>query len=172
MHCVNCKSEIPEVRVQLGYSDCVDCSTVEQVGCIDICYHKTGNTIQVTDKATAAKVNKLSQRAGYGIMRGLRGGKSPKSNTRLTGSVAIFRMPTEEDYARTLKQLEHNLDRGRDWCIDWIESLYASHVISSTHVFNLRTIINTLLPIPDKITYTEDDKVDDEIAYAFRNWKM
>jgi hypothetical protein len=172
MHCVNCKSVIPQGRVDLGYKECVDCSTVEAVSCVDITYHKTGNTIQVMDKATADKVNKLSQRAGYGIMRGLRGGKSPKSNTRLTGSVRVFRIPTDEDYARTLKELEFNLDRGRDWCIDWIESLYASHTISSTHVFNLRTIVNTLLPLPDKATYTEDNKVDDEIAYAFRNWKM
>ena len=172
MNKCKCGTMIPEGRINLGYKECIDCSTVEAVSCVDITYHKTGNTIQVMDKATAAKVNKLAQRAGYGIMRGLRGGKSPKSNTRLTGSVATFRMPTEDDYMRTLKQLEHNLDRGRTWCIDWIESLYTSHVISSTHVFNLRTIVNTLLPIPQQpINNTDNYKVDDEIAYAFRNWK-
>ena len=171
MHCINCNTQIPQGRIDLGYKECVDCSTVEAVSCVDITYHKTGNTIQVMDKDTATKVNKLAQRAGYGIMRGLRGGKSPKSNTRLTGSVAIFRQPTEADYMRTLKELEHNLDRGRDWCIDWIESLYASHTINSKHTFNLRTIINTLLPIPQQQDTYTDYKVDDEIAYAFRNWK-
>jgi len=172
MHCVNCKSEIPEVRVQLGYSDCVDCSTVEQVGCIDICYHKTGNTIQVTDKATAAKVNKLSQRAGYGIMRGLRGGKSPKSNTKTSGRVPVFRKPTEEDYARTLAELEFNIDRGAAWCKDWIAGLYKSHHINSTHVRYLNTIIDTLIPQPKVELINTDYKVDEQIAYAFKNWRM
>jgi len=171
MHCVKCKSDIPQVRVDLGYRECVDCSSVEQVGCVDITYHKTGNTIQVMDKQTAAKVNKLSQRAGYGIMRGLRGGSTPKSKTKI-GNIRIFRQPTEADYARTLKELELNLDRGRDWCLKWIADLYSSHVINSKHCFNLRTIIDALLPKPTPIINTNDDyEVDEQIAYAFRNWK-
>jgi hypothetical protein len=172
MHCVKCKQVIPQGRLALGYKECVSCSTVEAVSCVDITYHKTGNTIQVMDKTTADKVNKLAQRAGYGIMRGLRGGKAPKSNTRLTGSVAIFRQATEDDYMRYLKELEQNLDRGRDWCIEWIESLYDARAINSKHIFNLRTIINTLLPKPQQPTYTEEVNIDEEITYAFRNWKQ
>ncbi len=172
MHCVNCKSEIPQVRIELGYSDCVDCSTVEQVSCIDICYHKTGNTIQVTDRATAARVNKLSQRSGYGIMRGLRGGTSSKSKVKTSGRVPIFRVPTEEDYVRTLKELEYNLDRGSSWCKDWIARLYSTHHISGTHVRHLNTIIDTLLPEVKDDIVTDDYVVDEQIAYAFKNWRI
>ena len=84
MKCIKCSNSISQQRLKALPSTkvCVNCSTVEAVGCVDICYHKTGNTIQVMDKESAAKINKLSQRAGYGIMRGLRGGSTPKSKTK------------------------------------------------------------------------------------------
>ena len=59
MNCKNCKKEIPQGRVDLGYKVCVDCSDVERYGCVDIVYHKTGNTIQIMPQEDAAKINKL-----------------------------------------------------------------------------------------------------------------
>ena len=32
----------------MGNSECVGCSSVERVGVVDVVYHKTGNTIEVT----------------------------------------------------------------------------------------------------------------------------
>jgi len=167
-----CNNIIPQGRVDLGYSECVDCSTVEAVGCVDICYHKTGNTIQVMDKASAAKINKLAQRSGYGIMRGLRGGTASKSKTKTSGSVPVFRIPTEDDYARTLRDLEYNIDRGAAWCKSWIDGLYRSHTLSGTHVRYLNTIIDTLIP-PTVYKQTNiNNEVDEQIAYAFKNWRQ
>ena len=68
MICKSCKTTIPQGRVDLGYTECVDCSTVEAVGCVDICYHKTGNTIQILPKAQAQRIRKLTERRGYGTM--------------------------------------------------------------------------------------------------------
>ena len=64
MKCIKCSNSISQQRLKVLPSTkvCVNCSTVEAVGCVDICYHKTGNTIQVMDKESAAKINKLSQR--------------------------------------------------------------------------------------------------------------
>jgi len=166
-----CNAAIPQVRIDLGYKVCVDCSTVEQVACVDITYHKTGNTIQVMDRASAAKINKLAQRSGYGIMRGLRGGKASKSNTKTSGSVPVFRVPTEDDYARTLRDLEFNIDRGAAWCKSWIDGLYRSHTLSGTHVRYINTIIDTLIPPIVKKYIADDYVVDEQIAYAFKNWR-
>ena len=71
MQCNKCKSEIPAKRVELGYKVCVKCSTVESYGCVDIVYHKTGNTVQPVDKRTAELINKASRRSGFGVMRGM-----------------------------------------------------------------------------------------------------
>ena len=50
MKCNKCNKEIIQGRVDLGYKDCVKCSTVEGYGCVAITYHKTGNTIQIMSK--------------------------------------------------------------------------------------------------------------------------
>ena len=63
-----CSKEVPEIRVKLGYKTCVGCSTVEAYGCINITYHKTGNTIQIMPKEQAARIRKLTERRGYGTM--------------------------------------------------------------------------------------------------------
>ena len=67
-----CNKTIPKARINLGYNTCVDCSTVKPYGCVNITYHKTGNTIQITSQDVANKLRKLSARSGYGIMRGIK----------------------------------------------------------------------------------------------------
>jgi len=76
MNCAKCKNEIPAKRAELGYKVCVKCSTVESYGCVDIVYHKTGNTVEITDSKTADAINKASKRSGYGVMRGMTKGGS------------------------------------------------------------------------------------------------
>ena len=65
-----CKNIIPNVRVQLGYKTCVNCSTVERYGCAPLINHKTGNSIQIMSSSDAAKIAKLTRRSGYGTMLG------------------------------------------------------------------------------------------------------
>ena len=65
-----CKKIIPQGRVDLGYKNCVDCSTTERYGCVPITYHKTGNSIQIMSRSDAAKIAKMTQRRGYGTMLG------------------------------------------------------------------------------------------------------
>ena len=67
MNC-KCGSIIPNVRVNLGYNTCVECSTVEQYGCAPLINHKTGNSIQIMSQSDAAKIAKMTQRRGYGTM--------------------------------------------------------------------------------------------------------
>ena len=70
MNCIKCNTIIPEQRVKLGYKVCVQCSTVEQYGCVPITYHKTGNSIQIMSSSDAARIAKLTRRKGYGTMLG------------------------------------------------------------------------------------------------------
>ena len=174
MKCIKCKSTINRQRIKAlpNTKVCVNCSTTEQVGCVDITYHKTGNTIQVMDKDSAAKINKLARRGNFGIMTGMKGGSGGVSKSKIIGNVRVWRQPTEEDYQRALAKVGELIEIGcREKCFKYIENQYASKAISSTHTYNLRVIVDTLLPKPVVDSTTYQEVIDDEILYAFRNWK-
>ena len=67
MNC-KCGNTIPNVRVSLGYTTCINCSTTEMYGCAPLINHKTGNSIQIMSQSDAAKIAKMTQRRGYGTM--------------------------------------------------------------------------------------------------------
>ena len=63
-----CNNIIPSGRVKLGFSVCVQCSSVEAYGCAPLINHKTGNYIQIMSSSDAARIAKLTRRRGYGTM--------------------------------------------------------------------------------------------------------
>ena len=65
-----CKNIIPQIRVNLGYNSCVNCSTTEAYGCAPVINHKTGNSIQIMSSRDAARIAKITRRRGYGTMLG------------------------------------------------------------------------------------------------------
>ena len=75
---MKCNHNIPQARLDLGYTICVECSTEEKLGCIDTINHKTGNTVQVMSREDADKASKLTKRAGFGILRSMSGGSSQR----------------------------------------------------------------------------------------------
>ena len=79
-----CDIEIPAARVNLGFRVCVQCSQEQAVSCIDIIYHKTGNTIQQCSKEQAEAIRKVSRRSGFGAAAGMRAGSDPKPKVTLT----------------------------------------------------------------------------------------
>ena len=174
MNCIKCKENIDTRRLKAlpKTKVCVNCSTAEAVSCVDVIYHKTGNTIQIMDKESADKINKLAKRSGFGIMAGMKGGSGGATKTTSLGNVAVWRVPTEEDYQRALKRVGELIDlNNRERCLKYAQQQYDSKLINSKHLYNLKTIINTLLPLPEKVTDFRDETVDEEVTHAFRNWK-
>lgn len=175
LNCIKCKSKIQAQRLKAlpNTKTCTECSTTEQVGCVDITYHKTGNTIQVMDKESAAKINKLAQRAGYGIMRGLRGGSASKQPTKVNKSPGIIaRMATQDDFEQVGKRVMTLIDLdNKQTAIKTIDEALESRLISGSHHRQLMGIVNTFIPDPI-VEYTEQEHViDEEIQFAFKNWK-
>ena len=80
---MKCNHNIPQARLDLGYTVCVNCSTEEKLGCIDTIHHKTGNTIQVMSREDADQASKLTKRAGFGILRSMSGGKSSQRKSKI-----------------------------------------------------------------------------------------
>ena len=174
MNCTKCKEDIDSRRLKAlpKTKVCVNCSTAEAVSCVDVIYHKTGNTIQIMDKESADKINKLAKRSGFGIMAGMKGGSGGATKTTSLGNVAVWRVPTEEDYQRALKRVGELIDlENREKCLKYAQQQYDSKLINSKHLFNLRTIIDTLLPLPKKDEVIIDETLDEEIIHTFRNWK-
>ena len=176
--CPKCNTnKIPQGRIDLGFNVCVECSTVEAVSCVDITYHKTGNTIQITDKATADRLNKLSQRSGYGIMRGLRAGKAPKSTpTKITESkrpLRKFREYTHDDLENVLEVSIHYMDIGlRQKAFQHVDDSLESKKINGTQRRKAMEILSIMFPEPVKeMVINEPEPVSEEIQFAFRNWK-
>jgi len=152
MNCKQCKNKIQKQRLYAlpKTKVCVSCSTTEAVSCVDVIYHKTGNTIQIMDKQSADKINKLAKRSGFGIMSGMKGSSGGAIKSKPTSNVKVWRLPTEEDYQRVLKKIGMMIDiYGRIKCIDYIDEQYYNKLINSNHAFNLRTIVETLLPKND-----------------------
>jgi hypothetical protein len=59
----------------------VDCSTERKWGVVPITYHKTGNTVEIVkDPDLAAEMVAMSQRTGFGVMKGLTGSHRKANN--------------------------------------------------------------------------------------------
>ncbi len=63
-----CGGSIPKGRLDLGYKNCVNCSSVQPYGCAPITNHKTGNSIEILSLEDAKRIRKLTSRRGYGTM--------------------------------------------------------------------------------------------------------
>ena len=62
MNCSLCSKDVPQARIDEGYTICVECSTEEKVSCHTIYPHKTGGYIQVVSKEQSANLNRLDRR--------------------------------------------------------------------------------------------------------------
>ena len=67
MNCSRCNVEVPQARIDMGYTICTDCSTEEKVSCHTIYPHKTGGYIQVVSKEQSENLNRLDRRGVGGI---------------------------------------------------------------------------------------------------------
>ena len=145
MKCSHCNNTIPSKRVELGYKTCVECSTTETYGFVNIINHKTGNTVQPMPKDRADAINKIGDRKRFGTV--LRGGSktntyNPKRTkhavpTNFIGSKQLFdKVGTEAMYL-----LEY---QGIDSAFLYIEKQTKEYVINASQAFHLRQILQVI----------------------------
>jgi len=188
MQCNKCKSEIPTKRVELGYKVCVKCSTVESYGCVDIVYHKTGNTVQPVDKRTAELINKASRRSGFGVMRGMLAGQSQKQKLSGVGicKVAPIVTPSDDAFEEVGSKAMDLLETlGYDAASEYIYESIRGSIISIAQSHRLFNILKSMpaynKPVQQvKLTHNPYSKyepsqprpsVSEDISWAFNNWK-
>ena len=171
MICKKCNESIPQARVDLGYKVCVECSEVERYGCVDIVYHKTGNTIQIMPKEEADQINKLAQRTGFGTLRALRSGKSTTQKTKIGKGCSKAFVGSEHSFKRVGEKCMMWADI-EDWQMvtKTLQKAKDSFEISGGQYNRLLRIFKELMPKEEK-KVREEKPVSEEITNVFRNWK-
>ena len=109
-----CNKIIPKARLDLGYTECVECSTVEKLGCIDTINHKTGNTIQVMSRRDANQASKLTKRAGFGTLRAITKGSSQRKTKYQYDGCSTSQVGSQELYEHVGKTYIDYLDVDKD----------------------------------------------------------
>lgn len=176
MNCIKCKSKIPEQRIKIlpNTKVCTDCSDVEAVGAVDIVYHKTGNTIQIMDKKSADSINKSARRSGFGSLRAMKGGSGGGDIKVTLGTTQIIpRQPTREDFEITGKKMMEMMEwKDREEIIQYLNTKLNQRSINGSQFRQLNDILNQFMPEEKKtIEEKEEVKMDDDIQWAFKNWK-
>ena len=133
MICKSCSKQIPTKRIELGYKHCVDCSTVETYGTIDIVYHKTGNTVEHVDKETANHVNKLARRSGFGSSLGkIKSGGGDEFSKKIEIGCSTAKIGSPEMFKRTGEEMMFNYEVfGLEKAYECIEKAYNNVRITS-----------------------------------------
>lgn len=140
-----CSNIIPAKRIQMGYKVCVECSTTERYGCIDIIYHKTGNTIEILDAEDARKMKKLSQRRGFGSLRSMGPGPSDTGKKIIHIGASLAFIGTPESFEKEGEKAVVYLETfGIEKAISSIESAQKCCRISNEQALRLKKIITNL----------------------------
>lgn len=183
MKCNKCKAEIPQKRIDLGYTVCVNCSTTESYGCVDIVYHKTGNTVQPMDKSSAEQINKLSRRSGFGIMRGMMAGKTPKRKVKLGTTVRVpLQVIESEDTFNKIGEVAVSLfdEKGKEAASAYLSESIRDSLITWRQYTKLSNIISALsaqnkTEIPSKPVYNaygkHEPKIEEPSVFKDSIWK-
>ena len=143
-----CNQEIPTGRSNLGYRTCVECSTESARACVDIIYHKTGNTIQQCTQEQADAIRKVSRRSGFGAAAGMRAGGERPMKVQLTRRPmpARARIATPEELDVIGQESMHLLEYvGMEAMQKFLSSKVSGFVITQAQARHIETVCTALL---------------------------
>ena len=140
---MKCNHNIPQARLDLGYTVCVECSTEEKLGCIDTINHKTGNTVQVMSREDADKASKLTKRAGFGILRSMTGGSSQRK-AKIIHGCSTTQIGSQEMYERVGKTYMDYLDVDEEIAERYLDRALNNVEISQLQYNKIKLLCNRL----------------------------
>ena len=158
MNCNKCGAIIPQKRVDLGYKECVNCSSTQRWTVVPVNYHKTGNTTEIIkDPEVAADFLHASKRKGFGVLTGmttnrkrvnteiLETNKSVKISTVVNDKV-ISRRKLENEFDKVGEEMMSILESGsnKSLAISHIEKAFSEKRIFRIHKEQLLGILNKI----------------------------
>tara|TARA_Y100000004_G_scaffold45929_1_gene50375 strand:+ start:97 stop:600 length:504 start_codon:yes stop_codon:yes gene_type:complete len=115
-----CSTNIPQARIDMGYTICTDCSTEEKVACHTIYPHKTGGYIQVVSREQSENLNRLDRR-GYSGIKKAKNYKSvikkKSKDSDKTAEVRRYRTSSSDNIVHT--PYEQALNMVNDYYDEW-----------------------------------------------------
>jgi len=175
MRCKSCRTTIPAQRLKAlpGTLHCASCSSEEPVGCVDIVYHKTGNTIQIMPREQAQVINKSARRSGFGSLASMRGGGGSEKAGAYVHQVPLIRQATREDFELVGQEMMGWIEAGdRRRAAKCIDQAKESRLIGPAQVRQLRTILEQMMPSPVEMAKPQvTAQVSEETLWAFNNWR-
>ena len=140
-YCTKCDNKVPQERYDLGFRDCVDCSSVEKKRALDIIVHKTGNSIQHLDAADYKDVEKRFLRGGFRSNLGsIKGGGHKEFSGKLTNSGAsVARVGSPEMYKKAGEEAMLYLEyEGLDKAFSFLDKEYKRARLSEGELMKLK----------------------------------
>ena len=144
-------------RVHLGYSECVDCSSVKKYSSHTIYPHKTGGFIQPVTEEQSQNLNRLDRRGASGEKKakGIIADKSwdrwlkkyneqvpNRKRARIANPKLVGSTPTLLSIQKATELVMNEFDsRGYQAACDYTQSLYSDDKIS---LLNKSTLMNEL----------------------------
>ena len=144
---------MPTKRVELGFRVCVSCSEVETYGCVDIVYHKTGNTVQVMTKEQAASVNKHARKRFGTVLKG--GSKSTTYNPKgIKKGCSTSFVGNNELYEEVGAMMMNLLDaKGFDTASIYVDKQVQNFTINGSQAFKLKQLLKTITHYDNHLSY-------------------
>jgi len=174
MLCKSCRTTIPAQRLRVlpGTLHCASCSSEEPVGCVDIVYHKTGNTIQIMPREQAQAINKSARRSGFGSLASMRGGSSSEKTGAYVHQVPLIRQATREDFNLAGERVMHFIELGmRERALVEVKEAGKSRLITPPQIRQLNAIIDQFLPPQAREEVQREVYVADDTKWVFANWR-
>lgn len=185
--CSVCNQQIPEGRLKVlpTATTCVKCSTEEKWSGGHVIHHKTGNEVCVIkDKKLAEEFHRMSSRAGFGTMRGMKPGVSggKKSNGLAVGVIFQADKATFEEMGT--KAMDMYEVFGIDKVRRFLSEKVSERVLNSGQMNKILQMINLLhkpsAPEKKVVSYNPYGKfepkipkgsVSKEIENSFKYWQ-
>ena len=120
----------------------------------------------------AAKINKLSQRVGFGTLRGMRSGSQPKYKTKIDKGCSLTQIGSEANFNKVGEKCMLWVEL-EDWdrVNSTLEKAKKDFEISSLQYQKLKRVMDALRPKQEKVINNIEAKVDEEIENSFRHWR-
>jgi len=180
MKCSKCDEIIPKGRLKIlpDTKECVECSSTEPNMVRTIITGKTTySEIEVIkNKETKEYLQRLEGkgRTGFGSML-YRGSRNEPSASKVSLKSNVRQIPlyTKEHFDKVLKEAIGWLDYDKDYSIKKVEKALKNEMISGPQYRQILEILEVMSPTEVRVKKeVKQEKVDEEIVHAFRNWKM
>ena len=113
-------------------------------------------------------------RTGFGSML-YRGSRNEPSASKVSLKSNVRQIPlyTKEHFDKVLKEAIGWLDYDKDYSIKKVEKALKNEMISGPQYRQILEILEVMSPTEVRVKKeVKQEKVDEEIVHAFRNWKM